>query len=98
MQAATAVVVKKTKGMASVVTVGKLLRNCLYEMLKAASYNSGGRKIKNTISGFKAISGIPGIKPTAIPAETRRIGYGSFIFPAMADSPIIDARIKRTIL
>ena len=53
------------------------LFNCqkfLHEVFHAAAYNNGGRKIRNTISGLRLMTGMPGIKPMISPAITRSIG------------------------
>lgn len=44
------------------------------EVYHAASNKSGGRKIRNTISGCTLIDGTPGIKLIAKPPITRKIG------------------------
>ncbi|MNY06594.1 hypothetical protein D3C86_1393560 [compost metagenome] len=51
-----------------------------HEVYQAASYKSGGRKIRNTNSGSSSISGIPGRKLIIKPAMTKKIGYAIFIF------------------
>ena len=43
---------------------------------KAAEYSSGGRNASSTRSGSICTSGMPGMKPTARPPSTSRIGYG----------------------
>ena len=95
---ATASVVKKTRLTASA-DIGRisLLKSC-HEVRKAASYSSGGKKIRKTISGSMARSGSAGIKPITKPANTKKMGLGSFIFSIKADKLIKTANIKMTIL
>jgi hypothetical protein len=45
-----------------------------HEVVHAAEYRIGGKKIRNTTSGVKTICGRPGKSPNPIPARTRRIG------------------------
>ena len=51
-----------------------LAQKFFHEVFHAAAYSRGGRKIRNTISGFRLTIGIPGIKPIARPANTNNIG------------------------
>jgi hypothetical protein len=73
------------------------LKSC-HEVRKAASYSSGGRKTRKTISGSNARSGNEGIKPIAKPANTKKMGLGSLIFSISADKLIKTANMKMTIL
>ncbi len=50
------------------------LNNSLNDNTHAASYNSGGKKIMNIISGFSSIVGNPGIKLMSSPASTNNTG------------------------
>ena len=85
---ATVTVVKKTNVIASV-EIGRMeVLNSCQEVLKAASYKSGGKKIRKTISGSSAKSGNAGAKPITSPTPTSKMGYGNFILSAMADKPI----------
>ena len=45
-----------------------------HEVYHAASYSSGGKKIKKIISGSSVTNGIPGMKLIANPAITRNMG------------------------
>lgn len=49
-------------------------QNSFHEVYQAASKSSGGRKIRNTISGLIFIGGIPGTKLSPRPPTTRKIG------------------------
>jgi hypothetical protein len=75
-----------------------LALNSVNDIWKAESYNKGGRNIRKTISGLSSISGKAGINPTPIPAIINNIGYGILILSAIADKPIISARINITML
>ncbi len=66
--------VRKTKGIASVLIVLRLVLKCFGEILKEASYNNGGRNIRNMISGLISISDIVGIKPIATPTIISKMG------------------------
>ena len=92
------VTVINTNDMARVLMVLRLTLNCLKLILKAASYNKGGRKIRKITPGLISTFGNDGIKPMPIPALMSKIGYGIFILPAIAESPIIRARINKTML
>jgi hypothetical protein len=48
--------------------------NSFHEMFHAVAYSKGGRKIRNTRSGFKVIYGTPGTRLIIRPATTSRIG------------------------
>src|SRR5688572_9965450 len=73
----TAAVVKNTNAIASV-EMGRAsaLKSC-HEVFDAASYRIGGRKIKNTTSGFRVTAGIKGMNATPRPHSTRKTGWGS---------------------
>ncbi|MNL22608.1 hypothetical protein D3C87_1439600 [compost metagenome] len=45
-----------------------------HEVYQAASNKSGGRKIRNTMSGLMLITGMPGIKLMPSPPITKKIG------------------------
>ena len=69
-----------------------------HDVFEAASYSKGGKNTKNTISGFKDISGMNGIKPSTTPTINNSIGYGNFIFPEKMESTNRMAIIKITVL
>ena len=70
----TANVVKKTSVIARVEMGRIAVLNSCQEVLKAASYNRGGKKIRNTISGSSARLGKAGTKPINKPTPTNKIG------------------------
>jgi len=51
-----------------------IFQNSCHDVFHAAAYKIGGRKIRNTISGPRLTSGIPGIKLITKPAMTRKMG------------------------
>ncbi|GAA4778813.1 hypothetical protein GCM10023231_01740 [Olivibacter ginsenosidimutans] len=67
-------------------------------MLKAASYNKGGRNKSIMISGLISIAGIAGTKPIAIPTSSNSNGIGNLILSATADAIIMMAIIIRTMV
>jgi hypothetical protein len=87
-----------TSDIASVPMVLIFVLNSWKEMLKAASYNMGGRKRRKITSGFSSMLGRVGMNPMAIPAVISKIGYGTLILSAIADSTTIIARINKTML
>jgi len=90
---ATEIVVKKTNATASI-EIGPIsdLKSC-QEVFEAALYNIGGRKSRNTTSGFRTSDGKEGIKPMLKPAITSIIGLGNFNLSVTARSAI---RIPKT--
>jgi len=52
----------------------RLFQKSFQEVFHAAEYNKGGRKIRNTVSGSRLTTGIPGIKPMNKPATTSSMG------------------------
>ena len=48
--------------------------NSFQEVDQAASYNNGGKKMRNINSGSIRITGTPGIKLIKSPATTSKIG------------------------
>src|SRR5688572_29091866 len=84
-------VVTNTKPIANVLIVLMCVLKSLKAILKAASYNKGGRKIRKTTSGLICISGMVGIKPIPMPAVISRMGYGNLILSAIAERPIMMA-------
>lgn len=95
---ATTIVVIKTR-LTPRADIGFILvLNSCQEVRKAASYNKGGKKTRNTISGSITRSGSTGIKPMISPANTRKTGVGSFSLSIRADKLINTTNIKMMIL
>src|SRR5688572_8487611 len=91
---ATATVVKKTSVMANA-DIGPIdVLNSCQEVLEAASYKRGGRRITKTISGSSARFGNCGTNPIINPAITNKMGYGNFLLLASAVRMISIAMIK----
>ncbi|MNK93238.1 hypothetical protein D3C87_1133900 [compost metagenome] len=65
---------RKTTTKAKLVMIRRQRHISFQETVQAASYNRGGRKIKNMSSGSIFITGTPGIKLMASPANTNKIG------------------------
>src|SRR5688572_1078792 len=76
---ATAQVVKTTHPVARSVIGRFAFLKSIQEVVHAAAYKIGGRKIKKTTSGCKVMTGNPGKSPMPIPARTSKIGYGILI-------------------
>src|ERR1041384_2051197 len=70
---ATMVVVKSTQPIASNDMGRRFALKLGHEVVHAAEYNTGGRKIRNTISGSSVTLGSHGTRPIAMPTNTSRI-------------------------
>lgn len=59
--------------------IGRLnFQNSFQEVFQAAAYKSGGRKIRNTTSGWRTMIGMAGMKLINKPATTKKMGYEIF--------------------
>jgi len=73
---ATAAVVKKTNPIEAKLIGRMAALKSRQLVFHAASYNNGGKKIRKIISGFKEMTGRPGIRLITIPDKSRTIGRG----------------------
>ena len=71
---ATAHVVKITHPVARSVMGRLAFLKSIQEVVHAAAYKIGGRKMRKTTSGCKVMRGNPGKRPMPIPAKTSKIG------------------------
>src|SRR6185295_15348059 len=91
---------------AVMITIGKAklamtrlhFQNSFHEICHAASYKSGGRKIKNTRSGLIVTFPNAGVKLITSPPKTRTIGYAKrTLFASITKPRIIRMRYTYSI-
>jgi len=83
---ATTVEVRITIGKAKLVITRLHFQNSFQDTCHAASYNSGGRKIKNTHSGSMVTCEKAFVKLNTNPPKTSTMGYASLSLLAMTTS------------
>src|SRR6185503_10509064 len=90
---ATTQEVRITMGNAKLMITRLHLQNSFQEVCHAASYNSGGRKIKKIRSGSMMMLENVLVKLSANPPNTNTIGYASFnLFASMTNAMMIKTR------